>query len=371
MTPLTARRRGAWALVVLGVLGGHAWLGWQLAHSLAQLGVGTAPTPPRIEVAFVRELAPAAPPVVVAAAPPPARPRRAAPVAPLPPPEPASVASSAAQVAPELPASAPAPETPASAVADAAPAATAPASAVATAPPFEWPVSTQLNYVLTGNYQGEVHGGAQVQWLRDGTRYQVHLDVHVGPSFAPIMSRRMSSDGELGDAGLTPQRYDEETRAFFRTRRARLRFEADAIVLANGKTRPAWPGVQDSASQFVQLTWLFSTQPQRLQVGAQVALPLALPRRVDLWTYEVLAQETLHTPIGELATFHLKPRRESPRQGELVAEMWIAPSLAYLPVRIRIQQDAETFIDLMVESRPLQGEAVPRAPTPASAPYSE
>jgi hypothetical protein len=42
-----------------------------------------------------------------------------------------------------------------------------------------------------------VHGEAQVEWLREGTRYQVHMDVSVGPSFAPLMSRRVSSEGEI------------------------------------------------------------------------------------------------------------------------------------------------------------------------------
>ena len=50
-------------------------------------------------------------------------------------------------------------------------------------------------------------------------------------------------------------------------------------------------GMQDAASQFVQLTWLFTTQPQRLQVGKSVEMPLALPRRADRWIYDVRAEE--------------------------------------------------------------------------------
>jgi hypothetical protein len=41
---------------------------------------------------------------------------------------------------------------------------------------------------------------------------------------------------------------------------------------------------------------------------------------------------------------HLKPRRVARKGSDLTAEIWFAPSLAYLPVRIRIQQDANTFI---------------------------
>jgi hypothetical protein len=61
----------------------------------------------------------------------------------------------------------------------------APDTAASAPVAFEWPPSTRLSYTLTGHYRGPVHGQAQVEWLRDGTRYQVHMDVSVGPSFAP------------------------------------------------------------------------------------------------------------------------------------------------------------------------------------------
>ena len=39
---------------------------------------------------------------------------------------------------------------------------------------------------------------------------------------------------------------------------------------------------------------------------------------------------------------------------ELTAQMWFAPGLQYLPVRILVQQDADTFIDLQLERPPQQ-----------------
>ena len=85
-------------------------------------------------------------------------------------------------------------------------------------------------------------------------------------------------------------------------------FEPDAVVLANGERRERAAGVQDTASQFVQLTWLFSTQPERLRVGNAVDIPLALPRAMNSCVYEVVERETLAAPFGALDAFHLKPR---------------------------------------------------------------
>lgn len=235
------------------------------------------------------------------------------------------------------------------------------ASASASTVAFDWPLSTRLRYRLTGYYRGPVDGQAQVDWLRQGQRYQVHLEVSVGPAFAPMVARRMSSDGELGDNGLVPRHYEEETRvAFTSPRRVRMAFGSERVTLANGSEVDRPPGVQDTASQFVHLTWLFTTQPGRLVPGGSIELPLALPRRVEPWQYDVVAAETIHTPAGAFEAVHVKPRRTARPGGDLTAEAWFAPSLQHLPVRIVIRQDAETFVDLLLDRLPEQEAPAPR-----------
>jgi hypothetical protein len=221
--------------------------------------------------------------------------------------------------------------------------------------------------VLTGNYRGEVTGNAQVEWIRVDDRYQVNLDLLIGPEFAPIITRRMTSEGRIAASGLVPARYDEDTHVVMRDRRrVTVVFEADAVVLANGQRRERIEGVQDTASQFIQLTFLFSTRPDLLKVGASVAFPLALPRAMDAYAYEVVETQTLQSPFGPLASYHLKPRpRPTRKANELTAELWIAPELRYLPVRIRIEQDPATFIDLMISGKPEIGEAAAAVSSPA------
>ncbi|MEP7282808.1 MAG: DUF3108 domain-containing protein, partial [Rubrivivax sp.] len=226
----------------------------------------------------------------------------------------------------------------------------APAASTPVEPAFEWPPSTRLRYALTGNYRGSVEGQAEVQWLRDGKRYEVRLDVVIGPSFLPAITRRMRSVGEVGADGLRPQHFEERTRLFFGSSRdAVVRFDDARVMLPGGRSVPRPPGVQDAVSQFVQLTWRFTREPALLQAGQRVVVPLALPRRVEPWVYEVQGVETLYTPAGPVDAVHVKPRRMAPLAGELVPEMWFAPSLQYLPVRILIRQDAETFVDLLVD----------------------
>ena len=373
-------KRPTGVALLVGVTLAHLWLGDELLEDRLGFGAG-AQSMRRIEVSYVRELALAPPPEPPAPAPArAARPRRAAVAkAPASAPQRASepAAAPVAKVEPSpAPALPPEPPTVAAAppevvasepvrfgagggapmVAPSAPpvvAAVAP-PASASAPGFDWPPSTRLTYRLTGYYRGDVQGTASVEWIRSGLRYQVHLEAVVGPPFAPLLVRRASSEGDLGDTGLAPRRFEGEQRVAFRSRRWTMGFEPERVRLPDGREVPAALGVQDEASLFVQLTWLFTTQPQLLQVGRSIEVPLALPRRVEPWQYDVVGEETLQMPFADVPTMHVKPRRLAKPSGDLTAEMWFAPGLQYLPVRILIHQDAQTFIDLQLLRAPQQ-----------------
>ena len=78
---------------------------------------------------------------------------------------------------------------------------------------------------------------------------------------------------------------------------------------------------------------------------------LARPGGVDQWTYDVVGEETIQLPrLGAVRAVHLKPRPLAKPRGPITAEMWFAPSLQYLPVRIRLTSGPDTFVDLMVET---------------------
>lgn len=399
-----APRAARLAVLALAVLAAH--LGLVATHWPTRLGDGGSEAArERFEISFVNELRPTTPPPVAE------RPAAAAPAAAAAPVVSAAApagsaasaarsailglsasAASAASSAPSvsaaaaagLPASAPqgvaaasaAASSPGQAVAAAAPvgaaasagtafvgpvfAATAASSAqavpAAPAPPagFEWPPSTRLSYHLTGQARGPVEGQARVEWLRQGARYQVVMEASVGPSFAPLMTRRETSEGKITPEGLSPQHYEMEMKVVLRTpRRTRIAMDGGLVRLPSGESLPRPLGVQDAVSQFVQMTWLFTVQPALLTPGRSIEMPLALPRRVEPWTYDVVGPETLYTAAGAIETVHVRPRRPA-RPGDFTAEMWVAPSLQNLPVRIIVRQDAEHWIDLALERWPQQ-----------------
>ena len=226
------------------------------------------------------------------------------------------------------------------------------AEAAATPPPDTWPAPTRLSYTVTGYYRGDLHGSARVQWQRDGAttaapaRYQVQLDLYA----LGITLFTMTSQGELGAQGLAPRVYEERRPGGVR----RVWFEGDSLRLDDSRKVPLPQLAQDTASQFVELGHRFSTGREVLQVGREVAIWLARPGGVDLWTYDVVGEETLLAgELGNIAAFRLKPRPLANPRGNVTAEIWFAPSLQFLPVRVRItmgqEYGNETYVDLVVE----------------------
>jgi hypothetical protein len=222
--------------------------------------------------------------------------------------------------------------------------AAAPAPTASAVPPNldGWPSDTRLSYDLGGLFRGQLHGSAKVQWLRQDQHYETRIDIDV----TLLASLVVTSQGKVTPEGLRPEAYEELRRNG--RRGARLRDET--IVLNDGRTVPRPPGVQDTASQFVELSHRFSSGLDVLEVGRSVSFWMARPGGVDQWTYDIVGRDVLQTPtLGPIEAYHLKPRMIAVPRGNITAEMWFAPSLQYLPVRIKVNMGDTAYVDLIVD----------------------
>ncbi len=392
-------RRLAWllaALTVAVVLGHLIAIEWLARHAPANQGLATLPEPmftrvltPADEAPAVVAVPPPPPPppaparqeVIVAAAPAPADSAAATPEppasAPEPAPEPAqdvtaqatpvpiaAAEPAAAASSPPLvasaagaPASAPVAATSAAGpsngvpngVASAAPSSPTSAPAPASATPTDplaalWPVDTRVTYNLSGQFRGgPLYGSAKVQWLRQGTQYQARVEIAI----TPFGSATYTSQGQVTPAGLVPQAF-EDARG---SRRRLTRFTDKEVVMHDGRSFERPPGVQDMASQFIELGYRFRSGQASTGLGSTLSLPLVRPGAVDTWTYDVFAHELLRTPrLGELDTVRVTPRPFTNARGTLASEIWFAPRLQYLPVRFKVSFGEEAALDLVVET---------------------
>ncbi len=247
--------------------------------------------------------------------------------------------------------------------------ATNPDAATSLAQLGAWPSDTRLTYELGGYFRGELHGDAQVQWTRfvaaeagptaptaaandanspinSNNRYQVRINLGIGP-----ISSQLISQGRIRATGLVPEAYEEQ---FAGSRRRTLTIDTQSAILQDGRRVPRPDGpqelVQDTASQFVELGQRFTSGRARLAAGETVRVWLARPGGMDEWTYDVGPAETIDLPkIGPVLAYGLTPRPIANPRGTITAQMWFAPSLQNLPVRIKVTLNNETHVDLRVK----------------------
>jgi hypothetical protein len=132
-------------------------------------------------------------------------------------------------------------------------------------------------------------------------------------------------------------------------------FEDDKVVLETGERVARQANMQDASSQFIQLAYQFIMKPEILKPGNTIHLPLALPKKAETIAYDVVAEQIIDTPIGKVPTFHVRPRKMSAEGGVLPVEIWFAPGLQYLPVRILVHgKDAKSYMDMQMERAPEQ-----------------
>lgn len=385
---LPQRRPGTppWPTVLaltLVVLAAHGWLLSGGPDSL-DLG-GRAPTQVTLSTRSIMAASPPAEPAAAMPAPPARKsggantlamqtpsdagaakePPPVAPANPSPEPEnpaaplPTAAASSPAVPPPQFaPASQPAPATepatgPASANAQtleppSAPSA-APAGAPASPPAAEQrltlalPGSARLNYQLSGRSRGfEYSGSGQIDWQQDGQRYQARLAINV----MLLASRSQTSVGEIGPEGLSPRRYSERSRGelavHFQPELGRISFSANSPPVT-------WrAGTQDRLSLTFQLAAMLAGDPGRFKPGTLVSIPTASSRNLEPWDFTVMGSESLSLPIGPQTALRLK--REPRHLYDQTIEIWFAPALGYLPVRILLSQGNGDLADQRLAS---------------------
>ena len=182
-------------------------------------------------------------------------------------------------------------------------------------------------------------GHAELHWSHDASHYQAQLDV----SAFGMKLRSWSSTGALGAGGLLPERFDDAARgANWRTE-----FQRDKGVIAFSSGTPDQPllgEAQDKLSALLQLGVIVAANPQHHAPGTSIAFQAADAHRAERWSFAVHASETLDLPGGSMATLPLV-REPTPELDQKI-EVWLAPGMNFLPVRLRITESDGNFLDL-------------------------
>jgi hypothetical protein len=214
-------------------------------------------------------------------------------------------------------------------------------------PPVAVPAPMVLLYKLQGQAKGFNYSAkGELRWLPVGQRYEARLEI----SAFLLGSRVQTSRGEITANGLQPQRFSDKVRS-----EVAAHFDwaqRKVIFSANTPQAELQNGAQDHLSAFIALAALLGGDLQRYLPDGEITLQAVGPREADVWRVQMNGQETLDLPIGKLSTYKLT--RPPVKPYDLNVELWMAPSLGFLPARIRLTQHNGDFIDQLLQesSRP-------------------
>lgn len=205
--------------------------------------------------------------------------------------------------------------------------------------PLGMPPSARLKYDIKGEAKGFPYSAkGELLWSQDGKSYDARMEI----SHFLLGSRVQTSRGTITPRGLEPIRFGDKVRsevaAHFERDKGKVSFSA------NTPDVPLEPGAQDNLSVFIQLAALMGANSGRFPSGTSLSFQTIGPRQAETWTFKIGQAETLKLPGGDMLAIRLV--REATGDNDARAELWMAPSLGYLPVRIKLTQNGDVVDQL-------------------------
>ncbi|WP_322031882.1 DUF3108 domain-containing protein [Paraburkholderia sp. J76] len=192
---------------------------------------------------------------------------------------------------------------------------------------FSVPPSGELQYDTF--YNGVRNQPGTIHWSSDGQRYD--MVVRVPLPFVGEFS--WTSKGRVDAFGLAPDQYIEKRG--HRPSDVTIFNRADKqIVFTRTPNSLALPdGAQDRFSMVMQLASLVRGDPDAYKPGVTREFYVADNDSGETWPITTIGDETVSTDHGQVTARHFMrlPRREGDKRR---IDVWLAPSLGWLPVRL-------------------------------------
>lgn len=193
------------------------------------------------------------------------------------------------------------------------------------------PARATYVYLTSGSEYKVLTAETSVAWtLGDDGRYEARLaTVALG-----ITALELKSTGNVRRFGLAPERFTQrrirrsEEAANFDWSARRVTFSSRSFE------RELREGIQDRLSFQFQLMVLAQRLPERFHAGAAIEFPVAGPDGVDIYAFVVGEEETIATELGAIAARKIE-RPRSVGGADSRIEVWLAPALQWLPVKLR------------------------------------
>jgi hypothetical protein len=212
------------------------------------------------------------------------------------------------------------------------------------------PYAFKLHYRISLGDSGLVIGTAAQEFSRDERSYRMRSVLETTGIARLFKSIQMvyQSDGEVVDGGLRPVAF-HIARDGLTTERARFDWaKMQAVVSPSERQVVLEAGAQDILSLFCQLSVLPVD-------GDRIIVPVVTRKRVERYEFVLVGKEDVDTGRGRLSAVHI---HYQDADGPATTDVWLAPSVANLPVRIYMVDQKGDAYDQTADSIEFQeGEA--------------
>lgn len=209
-------------------------------------------------------------------------------------------------------------------------------------PAVALPPRVDLAYKVFLGTQGFMIGEATYRFEHADDRYRIST-VGQARGLAALIVRgtgKVESHGRITQHGLRPYEFAIERGSADRREVAFFDWDAGNVVLHDGAR------AQLEAPAFDPLTILW--QPYFSPPGkSDLTFSIATTRKVGRYTLKLQGEETIDWPRGRIATERWHRVSED---GNTEGWFWLAPSLHYIPVKMRVTRTSRGTLEVLLDS---------------------
>jgi hypothetical protein len=211
---------------------------------------------------------------------------------------------------------------------------------------FKLPPSADLTYAIRARQSGfSLSGDALFKWRSAPGTYSISTETR-SPLVGKIIDT--TSEGRIDAFGLAPATFVENR---WRKTSTTTTFDRAAKVIRfapEADTFPLLGGEQDRNSVIWQLIAVARANSAAFKANSSWDFFVAGPRDAEPWIFTVVNEEQLATALGPQRTVHVH-RAPPPDSTGQQLDIWLAPGLEWVPVKIRFSEADGDFIEQSLE----------------------
>lgn len=208
------------------------------------------------------------------------------------------------------------------------------------------PPSADLAYSIKAKQSGlTLDGSTLLQWQTAGNKFSIAAETRAALVGKIIETK---SQGTVGEYGLAPATFTEKR---FRKPETTTTFDRQAKAIRFTKSDQTYPikgGEQDRSSAIWQLAAIARAAPAKFKPGSTWTFFVAGQKDAEPWTFKVVRQEPIRTPLGDMNAWHIASVPGPDSKGQQL-DIWLAPSLESYPVQLRFTEADGDYIEQLLQ----------------------